>query len=409
MSDVSVEVDQVWKKFHRGETHDSLRDCVPTMVRRLCGHGIKRGELAEAEFWALRDVSFQVKRGEALGIIGPNGAGKSTMLKLLTKILRATRGHCRVRGRLGALIELSAGFHPDLTGHENIFLQGTIMGMKRAEIARKLDAIIDFAGIHDFIDMPVKRYSSGMYARLGFSIAAHLEPDVLLIDEVLSVGDMAFQQRCLERMRDFKAMGVAIVFVSHNLQAVASLCDTGLYLRGEVGAQGPAQEVIRNYLRSLSKMATRIDGAEVELVGAELADDEGLPVTTVDPGVRLTARVTYKVRKAITDLTFGFIVHRSTDGLTVYDGNVQGEELGLDSLAEGETIVVDFAFRAHLTRGQYHIECHCFHRPTQRHLSRICPAGFLTVEENRTYAGVADLEVRPAVVKRIAQKARASK
>src|SRR5205807_9251258 len=163
-----------------------------------------------------------VKPGEAFGIIGPNGAGKSTALKLLTRILKPTCGHCHVRGRVGALIEVAAGFHPDLTGRENIFLQGAIMGMKRAEIARKLDEIVEFAGINGFIDTPVKRYSSGMNARLGFSIAAHLNPDVLLIDEVLAVGDMVFQTKCQERMKRFRNEGVAIVFVSHHLSAVAN-------------------------------------------------------------------------------------------------------------------------------------------------------------------------------------------
>src|SRR5207248_9465421 len=181
-------------------------------------------DLVAEEFWAVRDISFAVNEGEALGIIGPNGAGKSTVLKLLTRILKPTRGRCEVRGRVGALIEVAAGFHPDLTGRENIYLQGAIMGMKRAEIAGRLEEIVEFAGVADFIDTPVKRYSSGMNARLGFSIAAHLNPDVLIIDEVLSVGDMSFQQRCVERMADFKRRGTVIVFVSHNLQAVADLC-----------------------------------------------------------------------------------------------------------------------------------------------------------------------------------------
>jgi lipopolysaccharide transport system ATP-binding protein len=194
-----VVFDSVWKKFRRGERHDSLRDLIPAAVRSLAG-STREDELQQREFWALEAVSFDVGAGEALGIIGPNGAGKSTTLKLLTRILRPTRGHCAVRGRVGALIEVAAGFHPDLTGRENIFLQGAIMGMRRAEIARKLDEIVDFAGVGDFIDTPVKRYSTGMNARLGFSIAAHLDPDVLIIDEVLSVGDSAFQDRCVRRM-----------------------------------------------------------------------------------------------------------------------------------------------------------------------------------------------------------------
>src|SRR5205814_3843662 len=199
----AVVFEGIWKKFRRGERHDSLRDLVPALARGLARRR-RPLDLAEQEFWAVRDVSFEVGPGEALGIIGPNGAGKSTSLKLLTKILRPTRGQCALRGRVGALIEVAAGFHPDLTGRENVFLQGAIMGMARNEVTRKLDAIIDFSGLHDFVDTPVKRYSSGMNARLGFSIAANLNPDVLVIDEVLAVGDMAFQQRCINRMEEFK-------------------------------------------------------------------------------------------------------------------------------------------------------------------------------------------------------------
>src|SRR5579862_2960140 len=203
-----IEFDQVWKKFARGELHDSLRDLVPATVRRLAGRGPARDELSGEEFWAVRDVSFEVRPGEALGILGPNGAGKSTILKLLTRILVPTRGHCAVAGRAGALIEVAAGFHPDLTGRENVFLQGAIMGMRRGEIAARFDEIVDFAGVEAFIDTPVKRYSSGMNARLGFAIAAHLNPDVLLIDEVLSVGDLAFQEKCQARMKTFLSQGV---------------------------------------------------------------------------------------------------------------------------------------------------------------------------------------------------------
>ena len=187
MARSAVVVEHIWKKFRRGERHDSLRDLVPSLVRRALRP--QPATLQREEFWALRDLSFTVNPGEALGVIGPNGAGKSTLLKILSRILRPTVGRCVLGGRVGSLIEVAAAFHPDLTGRENVFLQGAIMGMRRAEIARKFDDIVDFSGVSEFIDTPVKRYSSGMNARLGFSIAAHLDPDVLLIDEVLSVGD----------------------------------------------------------------------------------------------------------------------------------------------------------------------------------------------------------------------------
>jgi lipopolysaccharide transport system ATP-binding protein len=397
----AIEVDRVWKKFTRGEPLDSLRDFLPAVSRALFSREGRAG-LRGSEFWALRDVSFQVDQGEALGIIGPNGAGKSTMLRLLTRILRPTSGRINARGRVGALIEIAAGFHPDLTGRENIFLQGAILGMRSSEVTRKLEAIIEFAGVGESIDTPMKRYSSGMHARLGFSIAAHLDPTVLLIDEVLSVGDMAFQQKCLERMQEFKRQGVAIAFVSHNLQAVAMLCDRAVYLHSGVRACGPTQEVLETYVREVSvQHAVQGPSGEVQIVAAALLDPEGRRAAVVRPNVGLTLQVTYCARDTVTDVTLGFVVHRSTDGLVVYDGNLRGTEIGLERLSRGEKVTVEFSFRAHLTRGQYHLECHVLHNPTSRFLARLRPAGTLTIDENRTYAGVADLELAGSVVKRV--------
>src|SRR5687767_15213431 len=199
MSQPVVVFDHVWKKFRRGERYDTMRDALTGWIKRPFTRR-DLGVLAEHEFWALQDVSFEVHRGQALGIIGPNGAGKSTVLKLLTRILKPTKGRGWTRGRVGALIEVSSGFHHDLTGRENLYLQGAILGMRRDEVTRKMDAIVDFAGIGEFIDTPVKRYSSGMNARLGFSVAAHIEPEVLIIDEVLAVGDAEIgRASCRER------------------------------------------------------------------------------------------------------------------------------------------------------------------------------------------------------------------
>lgn len=199
MAEGSVLFDNVSKKFARGERVNSLRDLLPAVMSSVARRR-QTMPLNTEEFWALRNVSFEVKAGQALGIIGPNGAGKSTALKVLTRILRPDIGRSVVRGRVGALVEIASGFHADLTGRENVFMQAAIMGMKRVEVQRKFDEIVDFAGVGEFIDTPVKRYSSGMNARLGFSVAAHLDPDVLLIDEVLSVGDLSFQEKCYERM-----------------------------------------------------------------------------------------------------------------------------------------------------------------------------------------------------------------
>ena len=244
-----VDFENVWKKFRRGERHDSLRDLIPATARRLMGKATRRHQLAANQFWALQDVSFQVRPGDVLGIIGRNGAGKSTILKTLTKIIPPTLGRAEVRGRVGALLEIAAGFHQDLTGRENLFLQGAIMGMPKALIRQKFDEIVEFSGISAFIDTPTKRYSSGMNARLGFSIAAHLSPDVLIIDEVLAVGDFEFQQRAFGRMRSLARSGIPVVVVSHQLDRVAELCTKAILLeRGRVKMAGPTHECIQAYL-----------------------------------------------------------------------------------------------------------------------------------------------------------------
>jgi lipopolysaccharide transport system ATP-binding protein len=394
MSQPAVIFDGVWKKFRRGERHNSLRDLIPALACNVLGRQ-RSTAMEDEEFWAVRDVSFEVQPGEALGIIGPNGAGKSTTLKLLTRILRPTRGRCEVRGRVSALIEVAAGFHPDLTGRENVYLQGAILGMRRAEIAKRFDEIVDFAGVSAFIDTPVKRYSSGMNARLGFSIAAHVDPDVLLIDEVLSVGDMAFQRRCVQRMREFKARGVSIVFVSHNLQAIADLCDRAVYLNETLRSSGPTPDVLDDYLRcDTTASAEPPATAPVSIRGARLTDRAGAPVASVAPGTDLTLTVTYAVHGPTAGLTFGLLLHRSTDGLVVYDANFDPSEIGLAPSSDGE-MVVDYRLRANVTRGLYHFDCHVYDNATQRFLHRLTPAAKLTVHEERTWEGIAHLSVTP--------------
>ena len=233
----SLVFEGVWKRFRRGQLHDSLRDLVPATFRRLTGREPKPTD--DRYFWAVRDLSFEVQPGEVLGIIGGNGAGKSTTLKILNRIMQPTAGLVKVNGTIGALIEVSAGFHPDLTGRQNVFLQGAIMGMRKAEVQRKFDEIVDFSGIPEFIDTPVKRYSSGMNARLGFSIAAHLEPDILIIDEVLSVGDARFQQKAFGRIKEMASAGAPVVLVSHQLDRISELCTKAILLeRGAVRTTG---------------------------------------------------------------------------------------------------------------------------------------------------------------------------
>ena len=282
MSDVAIQVQGVWKKFRKNELHDSLRDLIPAVARRCIGAGTRRDQLGHSEFWALRDVSFEVQRGQSLGIIGPNGAGKSTMLKLLSRILRPNRGTYRVNGRLSALIEIGAGFHTDLTGRENIYLNGTILGMSRKVIRAREQQIIEFAGIESFIDTPVKRYSSGMAARLGFAVAAHMDPDVLLVDEVLSVGDVRFREKCIRHMHDLIRSDVTVIFISHILEQVRSLCPNTLVLdMGQVVYGGPTDGAIGKYLEILSDAPSDTDDQAhclAELRDVRLCDADGKEV-----------------------------------------------------------------------------------------------------------------------------------
>jgi lipopolysaccharide transport system ATP-binding protein len=282
MSDIAIQIDHVWKKFRKGEVHDSLRELIPALFRRMLGKTVQQQNLKASEFWALKDVSFQLKRGESLGIIGPNGAGKSTMLKVLSRILKPNRGSYSVKGRVASLIEVGAGFHPDLTGRENIYLNGTILGMTRKEIKAKEEAIIDFSGIEGFIDTPVKRYSSGMGARLGFAVAAHLQTDVLLVDEVLSVGDARFRHKCVRHMNELLRSGITVVFISHILDQVRSLCPRTLVLdKGQVAYDGETDGAIRRYLDLLgSPEAGDAAGADspVEIRDMRLCNQAGQEV-----------------------------------------------------------------------------------------------------------------------------------
>jgi lipopolysaccharide transport system ATP-binding protein len=264
MSDLAVRAEGVGKRYRLGQLQATYSLLTETIAERLRGRGRERRQ----EFWALRDVDFQVARGESFGIVGHNGAGKSTLLKILARVTPPTTGEVRLRGRVGALLEVGTGFNGELTGRENIALNGAILGMRRPEIARKFDEIVEFAEVERFIDTPVKRYSSGMYLRLAFAVAAHLEPEVLIIDEVLSVGDLAFQEKCLGRMERVAGEGRTVLFVSHNLTAVQKLCERSMLLsRGRKVTEGPTADVIQEYI-----LAVRSDAATPL---AERADREG--------------------------------------------------------------------------------------------------------------------------------------
>jgi lipopolysaccharide transport system ATP-binding protein len=247
----AVAAEGLSKRYRIGElraAYGTLRDSLARTAHRLLE---RHHDHEHEEIWALRDVSFRIDEGEVVGVIGRNGAGKTTLLRLLTRITTPTEGRAEIRGRVGSLLEVGTGMHPELTGRENVFLNGSVLGMKRREIATKLDDIVEFAGVEKFVDTPVKRYSSGMYVRLAFAVAAHFEPEILLVDEVLAVGDAEFQRRCLGRMEDFGESGRTVLFVSHNMQTIAQLCDRAILLDGgEVVRDGPSGEVVAHYLQS---------------------------------------------------------------------------------------------------------------------------------------------------------------
>lgn len=311
-----LDFDRVSKKYTLGGFRGSLREAIPNLLRSI---GSKENPHAAPTFWALKDLSFSVAAGEGLGIIGPNGAGKTTALKLATSVTQPTSGSIIVRGRTSALIELGAGFHPDLTGQENIYLNGTILGMKRQEIRQRFDEIVAFSGLERFLDTPVKRFSSGMYARLGFAVAAHVNPDLLIVDEVLAVGDAAFHAKCLKRMADLKAGGTGVVFVTHNLGYLQRLCEHALLLyRGQMACFGSVAEVIKAYRDHPAYTLSDPDrvpvpteaGSPVEapqvsgpvaIESVYFSDGSGARVTLTPTGSSLTVHVAYRAVQPVED------------------------------------------------------------------------------------------------------------
>jgi lipopolysaccharide transport system ATP-binding protein len=292
MSDIAVRVENLSKLYRIGAVRngyktlrDSLADAFSSPFRRLSS--VVRGHsavISSDTLWALKEVCFEIKRGEVVGIIGRNGAGKSTLLKILSRITEPTEGYVDVYGRVGSLLEVGTGFHPELTGRENIYLNGAILGMKRSEIARKFDEIVAFAEVEKFIDTPLKHYSSGMYLRLAFAVAAHLEPEILIVDEVLAVGDARFQKKCLNKMQDVGQQGRTVLFVSHNMPAITRLCQRAILLdEGQLLRDGPSSEVVSSYLSNgLGTTAAREWSDPKTAPGGEIARLRAVRVRTED-------------------------------------------------------------------------------------------------------------------------------
>ena len=302
MAGNAIEVEDLGKRYRLGEHTPgrTLREAAAGAVRGLGRRGPRE------ELWSLRDVSFQVPEGQVLGVVGRNGAGKSTLLRILARITQPTTGRSRTRGRVAPLLEVGTGFHPELTGRENVYLNGAILGMGRRDTARRLDEIVAFAGVERFVDTPVKRYSSGMYLRLAFSVAAHLEPDILLVDEVLAVGDAEFQAKCLGRMATVEREGRTVVFVSHNLEAITRLCARAVWLdQGAAKAIGPAGEVVDTYLGALgqeTEESLKDDAGPVALRSVRVVDAAARPVEVMRRDQPFTVEVRFVVRTAVPGL-----------------------------------------------------------------------------------------------------------
>jgi ABC-type polysaccharide/polyol phosphate transport system ATPase subunit len=340
-----------------------------------CRHLSKRYRVPAArsgsrDFWALRDVSFDVQRGESIGIIGANGAGKSTLLKVLAGITAPTEGEVVLRGRLSAMVEVGSGFHPELTGRENVFLSGAILGMRRREIQQKFDRIVEFAGVGPFIDMPVKWYSSGMYVRLGFAIAAHLEPDILLIDEVLAVGDLAFQEQCLQRIGTLRRDGVTIIFISHDLNAVEQLCERTLLLEsGQIVHSGAPADVIVEYRKRmvvhehLPDMPELLSG-EVALGPVEILGDTGARPMFVRTGDPLTLRIRYSVQHPAEDVVIESFFYGSEGRVLMCQQTTAFGDQPL-TLSGGSGAVEFSCDEVPLQPGRYHIAASCRDRRSQ--------------------------------------------
>ncbi len=393
----AISVRHVFKKFRRGEQFDSLRDLLAARLLTT-----RRGSASRvSEFWALEDLSFAVQPGEAFGIIGPNGAGKSTMLKILAGIMRPNRGAVDVRGRVSALIELGAGFHGDLTGRENIYLNASILGMPRREVHRRFDEIVEFAGVRDFLDTPIKRYSSGMHARLGFAIAAHVDPQVLLVDEVLSVGDRVFRAKCMDKMRSFLRQGAAVMFVSHDLGAVTSFCDRALVLdRGREVFCGSAGDAVGRYYEAC-RDSTVVKGPQqaplARTVDIRVGDQQGREMTTFSAGdaARFGYRVVFEVD--IARPSYGFSIIRAQDHLTIFE--TSSTRLGLESppVKKGDCQTVQYDFRMNFSPGEYVIGLHVRDRDALRYLIDEPDVARVMVEGVQVSGGMAHLDPRVEV------------
>ncbi len=394
----SIIFDNVSKSFLRGTgVSTSLIEAVYSGGRQLFNKLSKKKSYKNDKlFWAMKDVSFEVKPGEAFAIVGPNGAGKSTALKLLSRVSWPTKGKITTKGKIACLIELGAGFHPELTGRENIFLYGTIMGMTKEEIKNNFDSIVEFAEFSEFLDTPLKRYSSGMRARFGFSVAIHTKPDILLVDEVLAVGDWAFRQKCYAEMENYRKQGTTIVFVSHNMGAVNRLCNKGILLEeGKITINGSSEDVINGYYEAMKNKKVLIAKSDknykAEMKDFRLIKDNGDSSNIFKSGDK--AKFSYKVTflEDIDNVEFGFFVHRKDNLQIISTGST---DLGHIPIAakKGQTIRVEFPFTVNLLAGNYMVGGEVRVNRFSVYLDINIKAVNFQVAEKYSHGGVADLK-----------------
>jgi len=358
---VAIQFDSVSKKFTlRHERRRSFQEAALAFLRRQNN--------SREELWALKDVSFAVERGKTVGVIGPNGSGKSTVLKLITRILEPTSGQVVVQGRVSALIELGAGFHPDLTGRENVYLNGSLLGFGRDEMKAKFDQIVEFSELEKFIDVPIKHYSSGMHMRLGFAVAIHVDPDVLLIDEILAVGDQAFQNKCLAKIAELKSQGLTILFVSHDLEAVRNLCNSALWLEnGVIQERGTTERVIDSYLNNVTAITeerlsreqrtgdneNRWGSGEIEIADVKLLDAQGRERRAFKTGEKMVVRLRYHAHTKVHQPVFGVAIY-SSDGVHINGPNTRFSDYAVESV-EGSGEIDYIVEKLPLLEGSYEL------------------------------------------------------
>jgi lipopolysaccharide transport system ATP-binding protein len=401
----SITIENLSKRYQIGalQHETQLRD---QLVRALRAPFRRRAQ--KEVLWALRDVSFSVQKGEVVGIIGRNGAGKSTLLKILSKITYPTSGKVRAHGRVAALLEVGAGFHEELTGRENIFLNGSVMGMKKREVDGKLEAIVEFSGMERFIDTPIKHYSSGMRSRLGFAVAAHLDPDVLIVDEVLAVGDAAFQKKCINAMHELRGGGRTVLFVSHNMAAVENLCSRGIWIsQGQIERDGPVRDVIEAYMASFgapdsaSNALDAVDGrrgsGEIRYTRVEFRSPDGQLQTVTRAGRPLVVRLHYHANKPIERPAFGFRITNEM-GTVVTDTStwLHGLDIPLVPMGDGYVDLEIDAFN--IMPGRYYLSLHLDSCVETRLYDALEHAVHLDIEEAPIYGQSRRIDSRYGLV-----------